>query len=105
MSTQSNDPAAVKELIDLEQFAKADRRPPSHQRYRIRIDKTHYEVDVSAMTGREILALAGKTPESHMLSQKLRGGQSIPIEANQTVDFTTPGIERFQTLALDPTEG
>src|SRR5262245_5297728 len=90
------------EVVDLEQYAKAD-RPVPH--YRIRIDKEYYVVERPAMTGREILRLAGKTPETHMLSQKLRSGQSIPIAPDQKVDFTAPGIERFQTLALDPTEG
>lgn len=93
------------EIIDLEQYAKSGRRPPPGRRYRIRIDKTLHVVTQSSMTGREILALVGKTPETHLLSQKLRGGQAMPIGADQEVDFTTPGIERFQTLALDPTEG
>ena len=33
------------------------------------------------------------------------GGQVEPIAADKVVDFRKPGIERFQTLALDPTEG
>lgn len=93
------------ELIDLEEYAKAGKKPPRAKRYRIRIDRDFKEVAATGLTGREILALVGKTPETHMLSQKLRGGQAVPIAANQFVDFTAPGIERFQTLALDPTEG
>jgi hypothetical protein len=105
MSNTPNPHDDPNEIIDLEQFAKTDRRPPPGRRYRIRIDKTLHVVTVSSMKGREILALVGKTPETHLLSQKLRGGQALPIAADQVVDFTTPGIERFQTLALDPTEG
>lgn len=93
------------EIIDVEKYAKAGREVPPGRRYRIRIDKGYYDVSVPKMTGQEILALAGKTPATHMLSQKLRSGQVIPIKAEQSVDFTAPGIERFQTLALDPTEG
>ena len=46
-----------------------------------------------------------KTPETHMLSQKIRGAAPQPVGADTTVPFDTPGIERFQTLPLDPTEG
>jgi hypothetical protein len=105
MSDKKADTDESDELIDLEEYAKAGKPPPRAKRYRIRIDREHKEVSVPGMKGREILGLVGKTPETHMLSQKLRGGQSLPVAADQFVDFTTPGIERFQTLALDPTEG
>lgn len=95
----------VDQIIDLEDFAKNKRRPPHARGYRIRIDKEYKEVHVPIMTGRQILALVGKTPETYLLSQKLHGGQVVPIAADQKVDFRHPGIERFQTLALDPTEG
>jgi hypothetical protein len=95
----------VDEIIDIEEFAKKKIKPPHARGYRIRIDKEYKEVHVPVMTGRQILALVGKTPETYLLSQKLHGGQVIPIGADQRVDFRHPGIERFQTLALDPTEG
>lgn len=93
------------ELIDLEEWAKAGRPPKLAKVYRIRIDTVKKDVTVLSMKGREILALVGKTPETHMLSQKVHGGAPIPIGPDQTVRFDTPGIERFQTLARDPTEG
>jgi hypothetical protein len=93
------------ELIDLEEWAKAGKTPKKARVYRIRIDKEKLDVTVGSMTGREILALVNKTPEKHMLSQKIRGGATLPIEPEDTVRFDTPGIERFQTLARDPTEG
>ena len=95
----------VQEIIDTEAYAKAKKSPPHAKGYKIRIDKEFKEVLVTEMTGRQILALVGKTPETHLLSQKIHGGQVIPIGADQKVDFRSPGIERFQTLALDPTEG
>lgn len=95
----------VIDLIDLEEWAKAGKKPQRAKRYRIRIDKEYRIVEVSAMTGAEILGLVGKTPQTHMLSQKLPGGQIEPVQANQTVHFDGPGVERFQTLARDPTEG
>lgn len=95
----------LEELIDLEQWAKAGKKPQRAKRYRIRIDKEYKEVTVHSMTGREILALVGKTPEKYLLSQKFRGGVVEPIKPDQVVEFHHHAIERFQTLALDSTEG
>jgi hypothetical protein len=95
----------IEELIDLEEWAKAGKTPTKAKVYRIRIDKEKFDVKVTSMTGREILALANKTPEKYLLSEKIRGGAPLPIDADQTVRFDKPGVERFQTLARDPTEG
>jgi hypothetical protein len=97
--------AILEELIDLEQWAKAGKKPQRAKRYRIRIDKEYKEVTVHSMTGMEILALVGKTPDKYLLSQKLHGGVVEPIKPDQIVKFHHHAIERFQTLALDPTEG
>ena len=97
---------AVEELVDLEEFAKANRRPPRAKQYRIRIDREQFVVDVPAMTGRELLLLSGKNPpEQFSIFQKLRGGQTQKIGLDEKADFTTPGVERFMTLPLDQTEG
>lgn len=95
----------LEEIIDLEEYAKADRKPRRAKRYRIRIDKEYKVVEVHSMNGREILALVGKTPEAYLLSQKFRGGRVEPIKPDQVVEFYCHQIERFQTLALDSTEG
>lgn len=95
----------LEELIDLEEWAKAGKKPKHAKRYRIRIDKEYKVVEVHSMTGREILALVGKTPDKYLLSQKLHGGVVEPIKPDQVVEFHRHAIERFQTLALDPTEG
>lgn len=95
----------LEDLIDLEEWAKAGKDSKPAKAYRIRIDKDKKDVRVAFMTGRQILDLVGKTSATHMLSQKIRGGAPQPVGADQTVRFDTPGIERFQTLALDPTEG
>ena len=47
----------VEELIDLEEHAKNGKKPPHARRYRIRIDRAYFEVAVTEMTGKEILAL------------------------------------------------
>jgi hypothetical protein len=95
----------LEEIIDLEEWAKAGKEPKRAKKYRIRIDKEYRVVDVHEMTGRQILALVDKTPETYLLSQKLRGGGVEPVGADQVVVFHVHKIERFQTLALDPTEG
>jgi hypothetical protein len=99
------DGVIVEEIIDIEEYAKKDKKPPHAKGYKIRIDKDYKVVHVPEMTGREILALVDKTPEKYLLSQKHRGGQVTPVPADKKVDFRHHGIERFQTLALDPTEG
>lgn len=95
----------LEEIIDLEEWAKADKQPKRAKKYRIRIDKQYEIVHVHSMTGREILALVSKTPETYLLSQKFRGGRVEPVGADQIVEFHRHQTERFQTLALDPTEG
>ncbi|MFL5384733.1 MAG: multiubiquitin domain-containing protein [Longimicrobiaceae bacterium] len=96
------------EEVELERYAKEGRDPGPHQpgrRYRIRIDKQHKVVDVREMTGAQILGLVDKTPSTHRLDRKMRGGAVKKIEATDIVDFTEPGIEKFMTLPLDQTEG
>lgn len=94
------------DVIDIEEYAKAGKKPPKAKNYRIRIDKDRYVVQVGEMTGRQILELAGKNPpERFRLDQKLHGGQTKKIELTEVVDFTAQGVERFMTLPLDQTEG
>ena len=94
------------ELIDLEAYAKAGRKPPKAKRYQIRIDKQKYMVEKTAMTGRELLTLAGKPPvTSFMISQKLSNGEAKKLGYDEKADFTQPGVERFMTLPLDQTDG
>ncbi|MGD0769921.1 MAG: multiubiquitin domain-containing protein [Tepidisphaeraceae bacterium] len=94
------------ELVDIEEFGKRNEKPPRARKYRIRINKHHYVVDVSHMTGREILTLAGKIPpEKYKLQQKFHGGRVKTIQLDEVVDFTAHGVERFQTFPLTETEG
>jgi hypothetical protein len=95
----------LEELIDLEEWVKARKGPRKAKRYRIRIDKDKFVVTVHEMTGKEILGLVGKTPDKYLLSQKFHGGRVEPIKPEQVVEFHRGEVERFQTLAKDPTEG
>jgi hypothetical protein len=95
----------LEELIDLEEWVKAKKPPRKAKRYRIRIDKEKFVVTVHEMKGIEILGLVGKTPDKYLLSQKFHGGRVEPVKPEQVVEFHRCEVERFQTLAKDPTEG
>lgn len=102
---QSLQAEVPQDVVDLEAYAKDDRPVPKGARYRFRVDKSHFEVDVSSLTGRQILALASKTPEGHHLYQKRKGQKPVGVQPNDAVDLTQPGVERFETLPKDSTEG
>jgi hypothetical protein len=94
------------DVIDVEEYSKKNKEVPKGKKYRIKIDKDFYVVNVSEMSGRELLTLVGKVPvEKYRLYQKLHHGQSVEIGYDMVVCFTTPGIERFMTIPLDQTEG
>jgi hypothetical protein len=104
-----NEPQAPEpevDILDIEEHAKTKGgKPPKAHRYKIRVDREKFTVDVSGMLGKDILILAGKNPEKYLLNQKFHHGQVVPIGLNQFVDFTEPGVERFTTLPKDQTEG
>lgn len=93
-------------IIEIEEYAKEGKPIPDAEQYKIRIDKEKYIVAVVEMTGLQLLELAGKNPPNQFsIFQKMKGGQTKKIELGETVDFRTPGIERFMTLPLDQQEG
>ncbi|MBL6446400.1 multiubiquitin domain-containing protein [Fulvivirga sp. 29W222] len=95
----------MKEIIDIEEFAKQGKAVPKQMDYKIRVDRVHYVVNVEYMTGKEILTLAGKNPFNRFqLNQKIKGAVN-KVDYDQKVDFTEHGVERFMTLPLDQTEG
>jgi hypothetical protein len=94
------------EIVDVEEYAKAGKPVPSAKKYRIRIEKEHYTVEVPSMTGRQLLELAKKTPPNgYQIRQKLRGGEVRKIGLDEETRFDAPGVERYVTLPLDQTEG
>ncbi len=100
------DKEAVVDILDVEEYGKANKKPPKARRYRIRIDKKQYVVEQQIMTGRELLILSGNQPvEQFSIKQKLHGGAAKIINLDDSVDFSTKGVERFMTLPLDQTEG
>lgn len=94
----------ILEIIDIEMFVREKKPVPHAHKYRIRIDKAHYVVDVQHMTGEQILGLAGKSSTGWLLSEKVHG-QMRPVAPNQTVDFAAHGVERFATIPKEVQEG
>jgi hypothetical protein len=69
----------VVELEDLEECARKGRKPRHAKAYRIVVDRTPFTVHRHSMTGREILVLVGKLPDSWSLTEKLHGGRRTRI--------------------------
>lgn len=88
----------------VEDYCGCEQQGPIAKKYRIKIQGKRYTVDVSSMTGREILILAGLDPEENMLNQRING-RFEPVDLDECVDFTKPGVERFTTLPNEQTEG
>jgi uncharacterized protein YegP (UPF0339 family) len=96
----------VDEPVDVESCAKAGHGTPKAKRYRIRIDRQQHVLDRPSVTGRELLATAGKQPHTRFrIDQKLRGGEVRKIGYDESVSLCAPGVERFMTIPLDQTEG
>lgn len=94
------------EVIDVEEYALEGKKVPKGKVYRIKVDKVKYDVEKAVVTGKEILALAGKEPvDRFQLNQKLKGGVVKPIGLDENVDLTAPGVEKFMTVPLDQNEG
>lgn len=97
-------PEVEVEELDIEAFAAAAHKPKAKS-YRIRIDRPHYVVHESILTGSELLGVASKTPDRYRIWQVFSGGESREIGRDESVDLRHKGIEKFRTLARDQTEG
>ena len=91
-------------VCDFEQCCHSGTIPVIAYRYIIKINSEKYTVDEKEMTGREILAVIGQTPESYYLRFKHKGGSTI-VGADDVIDFTACGVERFSAKAKNCTEG
>ncbi len=91
--------------VDIEVCAKNHRHPPKVNEYLIKIDKEKFKVDKPAMCGQDILMLASKEPTEWLLNQKLSDGKRVRVENDQVIDFTVPGIERFETTPKEVQQG
>ena len=101
----ASDGSGVGDPIDVEDCGKHGRPPPKGQKYRITIDREKYLVEEEKISGEQILARAKKTPEEWALNQKLAGGKRERIEADDIVDVSQFGIERFETVRRQAQQG
>lgn len=93
------------EEIDVEEYVRRGEIILIARRYIIRVDKQRLISNKRKITGAEILALAGKTPETYKLYQHKRGHQPSLVGPHHVVDLGEDGVERFTTMAKDTTEG
>lgn len=78
-------------------------KPPKP--YKIKIDGTMYEVEAQFITGREILALAHKSPTQYDVGYKEHGHDVRIIGLDERVDLANPGLEKFITIQNGHTDG
>ena len=95
----------IVEEVDIEEYVRSKRPIPHANRYVIRIDKEKRVVHTPVLTGRQILALVGKTPDKFKLYEHFPGKQPEPIQPDREVDLQKHHVERFTTMAKDTTEG
>lgn len=92
------------ETIDLETCYCEGATPIITFQYLLKINREKYKSEKEILTGAEILALAEKDSKTYRLRMFTKNGKVI-IDADQTIDLTKCGVERFVAEPLDCTEG
>jgi hypothetical protein len=96
----------IEEVVDLEECAKAGRKPPRAKVYRFKVNETVCTWNEPTILGRQILEQAGLTPpKDYSLRQKVTGGPPKRIDLDETVDLREPGIEKFRAIRRGQSEG
>ena len=97
-------------MVQLENGSPAPKKPEGGHKpqkpYKIKIDGTMFEVQDRFITGREILELAKKIPESDFkVVLKEHGQDGRTIGMNDSVDLEMPGIEKFIIIYTGHSDG
>lgn len=101
MEESGSSTSDVVDVVDIEEEARAGRRPPRGRHYRIRVDREQFVVDQHEVTGREVLQVAERIPvEDYVLTLRMHKGPGEVVNLDEIVDLTQPGIERFVTGRL-----
>lgn len=96
----------LEEVVDLEKYAKAGRKPPKAKLYRFKVNDTFCEWHEETIRGRQILEVAGLTPPAqYTLRQKMAGGEPRRVGLDDIVDLRTRGIEKFRAIKSGQQEG
>lgn len=92
--------------INIEEYAKLGKPVPTTGPYKIRVNKDFFEWPDPTITGKAVLDLAGKKDQYDRFgAYEFVRGKPVRMQLNDPVDLTQPGVERFETLPLDQTEG
>jgi hypothetical protein len=83
----------LEEIIDLEEWAKAGKKPKKAKRYRIRIDKDYYVVEVHSMTGHALAEKTPKTPCSRRNSGAVGWSPSKPTRWSSFMSTISSGFK------------
>jgi hypothetical protein len=96
----------IEEVVDLEECAKAGRKPPPARIYRFKVNETVCTWDAPTILGRQILERAGLVPpDQYTLREKIAGQPPKRIELDETVDLRKHGIEKFRAIRREQHEG
>ena len=90
--------------IDLQAYAKEGKKVPPEGPYKIRVNKDFYDWPKATITGADVLGLAKKDAAKNAAYQFVHG-KAQRMKPDEEADLTAPGVERFETLPLDQTEG
>ena len=83
-------------IIDIELFAREDRRPPLGMKYKVKIGEQYYVFHHHLVTGKQLLETADQLPvECHTLYQKFRNGDFKRIGLYDEVNLAEHGVEHF----------
>jgi hypothetical protein len=93
------------EIVEIEIFAKDNRKPPPGRKYKFRIDREHFTVDHRIITGEKLFELAKKSPAEYRMHQKRHGGHMREVKVDDKIDLGEPGIERFATMKVTEGDG
>jgi len=63
--------------------------------YNFSIDEASFSRSEPTFTGRQLLALVGRSPETHLLNYNLPNQDDVLIDADEIVDLRMPGREHF----------
>jgi len=95
----------ILEIVEIEIYAKENKKPPRARKYKFRIDREHFTVDCRIITGEKLFELAKKSPTEWRMHQKLHGGHMKEIKVTDKIDLGEPGLERFVTMELTQGDG
>jgi hypothetical protein len=96
----------IEEVVDLEEYAQANRAPPRARTYRFKVNETICTWNETTIKGRQILEQAKlQPPHDYTLREKVHGGPPRRIELDETVDLRKHGLEKFRAIKKGQQEG